>query len=829
MESGIRQKGSQPLVSVIVPTYNRPDFLDEALNSIQRQTYKDFEVIVINDGGEDILSVITPYNADYKIVYIKLKKRKGPSTARNAGLKMAKGKYIAYLDDDDIYYCNHLETLVGFLEKSGNKVAYSDSYQVFQRWDGNKYVITSKRPAYGEDFDRQRLLVMNYIPILNIVHRKDCLEEVGLFDEGLETHEDWDLWIRMSQRHDFQHIKYVTAEFRTRTNFTSNISLRRSDFLRTMRIIHSRYSHFAANPSIIKQQKYVEDDLEREIFFKEKFSLKPDSLSTVITKKGNLSLKVRCDDGSLKTLHSLYDPEAEAKALVDAFQFDDRGILIVLGLGLGYHVAESQKKFPNAEIVVVEAVEEIYHLAAEHGPKLDNTIKFIVGHSTDKALEKISWLQMKSGMSPIAIFSLSSAVSAFPDYYRPILSALENTVSLKLWDRLRYPKLKHDRLNIAIIDFGYFLNVEVEKTIKFLGHNVAKIKGNKEENPAIILSRVMKTIIDFKPDFILAINHLGFDEEGILSDFLKSIEMPAASWYVDSPNIIVKAFSKNASPYVSVFLWDKTYINDMKDIGFEYVDYLPLATDENVFKPINIAPSVMKKYGADVGFVGNSMVKPVKEKCEKIPLRLHPIIEKLAQLLSTSRISFKELLNNIPEDEAHMINSLSPEMKSELERAVLRKATLLYRLFCIKSLKEFCPVIYGDRHWKELLHNGFKLNPQLHYYTELPLFYSACKINFNATNLQMPEAVNQRVFDVPACGSFLLTDHQKAIEELFEVGREIVTYKNIEEIPELVRFYLNNPDARKKIAMKGMERVLKEHTYKHRLGRIIEIMRARYK
>jgi spore maturation protein CgeB len=557
------------------------------------------------------------------------------------------------------------------------------------------------------------------------------------------------------------------------------------------------------------------------------------NLSLLETKNGSFTLKVKLGDGTEKTFHSLYDPEAEAKALVDAFQFYDRGILIVLGLGLGYHVAETQKKFPNAEIVVVEAVEEIYHLAAEHGPKLDNTIKFIVGHSTDKALEKISWLQMKSGMSPIAIFSLSSAVSAFPDYYRPILSALENTVSLKLWDRLRYPKLKHDRLNIAIIDFGYFLNVEVEKTIKSLGHNVAKIKGNKEENPAIILSRVIKTIIDFKPDFILAINHLGFDEEGILSDFLKSIEMPAASWYVDSPNIIVKAFSKNASPYVSVFLWDKTYINDMKDIGFEYVDYLPLATDENVFKPINIAPSVIKKYSADVGFVGNSMVKPVKEKMEKIPKNLHTLVDKMAENLGHLRASFENMLITLNNDEADIINSLPAEQRLDFESAFLWKATLLYRLSCIKGLKEFHPVIHGDAHWKELLHNmkdrGYILKPQLNYYKELPFFYNACKINFNATSLQMPEAVNQRVFDVPACGSFLLTDHQKAIEELFEVGKEIVTFKNIEEIPELVRFYLNNHVSRKEIAIKGRERVLKEHTYKHRLKKIIEIMRARYK
>lgn len=557
------------------------------------------------------------------------------------------------------------------------------------------------------------------------------------------------------------------------------------------------------------------------------------NLSLLETKNGSFTLKVKLGDEAEKTLHSLYDPEAEAKTIVNSFQFDGKGILIVLGLGLGYHVAEIQKKFPNAEIVVVEAVEEIYHLAAEHGPKLDNTIKFIAGHSTDKALEKISWIQMKSGMSPIAIFSLSSAVSAFPDYYRPILSALENTVSLKLWDRLRYPKLKHDRLNIALVDFGYFLNVEVEKTIKSLGHNVAKIKGNKEENPAIILSRVIKTIIDFKPDFIVAINHLGFDEEGILTEFLKSIEMPAASWYVDSPNIIVKAFSKNASPYVSVFLWDKTYINDMKNIGFEYVDYLPLATDENVFRPINLKLSVMKKYGADVGFVGNSMVKPVKERMEKIPKNLHPLVDKMAENFSPLRASFENMLTTLNNDEADIIDSLPAEQRLDFESAFLWKATLLYRLSCIKGLKEFHPVIHGDAHWKELLNNiknkGYILKPQLNYYKELPFFYNACKINFNATSLQMPEAVNQRVFDVPACGSFLLTDHQKAIEELFEVGEEIVTYKNIEEIPELVRFYLNNHVSRKEIAIKGRERVLKEHTYKHRLRKIIEIMRARYK
>ena len=87
--------------------------------------------------------------------------------------------------------------------------------------------------------------------------------------------------------------------------------------------------------------------------------------------------------------------------------------------------------------------------------------------------------------------------------------------------------------------------------------------------------------------------------------------------------------------------------------------------------------------------------------------------------------------------------------------------------------------------------NGkFRLGPQLNYYKELPFFYNACTVNFNATSIQMGKAVNQRVFDVPACGAFLLTDHQESVEGLFEVGKEVVTYKDRGEIADLARFYL---------------------------------------
>ncbi|MFA4911641.1 MAG: glycosyltransferase [Desulfobacteria bacterium] len=555
-----------------------------------------------------------------------------------------------------------------------------------------------------------------------------------------------------------------------------------------------------------------------------------ENISLIEAKNGNLSLRVTCDDGSLKTLHSIYDPEGEAKAIVDAFKFDGRGLLVVLGLGIGYHVFELIKRFPDAEVVVVEAIPEIYELAKRHGKvsELEDKIKLIVGLPADEAIKEITREQMNAGMAPLTVFPLSSAISAFPGHYHPLLKTLKNTTSVRLWDRLKYPKFKNGLLNVALIDFGYFLTHEVEKTIKRLGHKVVKVPIRKGEDGEVTIARLVENILKFKPDFFLTINHLGFDEAGELTSFFKTIEMPAASWYVDSPNIIVKAFNRNVSPHVSIFLWDKGYIEDMEAMGFEEVAYLPLATDEDVFRPIRLSPLNIKRYGTDVGFVGNSMVDSVVEKFKKVPEELHPFLERMAELLSSSRMPFDELLKTIDEDDSEKIKSLTPLLRLFLEAAVLWRATLLYRLSCIETLKDFNPCIHGDKDWKKLLGNGYRLGHSLNYYRELPVFYNACKVNFNATSLQMEQAVNQRVFDVPACGGFLLTDHQGAIEELFDVGKEVVTYKDKDEIPELVRFYLNNPEARKAIAMRGRDRALKEHTYKHRLTTMIQVMKDRY-
>jgi spore maturation protein CgeB len=543
-------------------------------------------------------------------------------------------------------------------------------------------------------------------------------------------------------------------------------------------------------------------------------------------KNGKPSIRVTCENNSVRTLHSLYDPEAEARSMVDTFNFNGKGILVVLGLGLGYHVAELSRCYPEARIIVIESSLEIYEIAMDCGLLLDRKHEVLKGLTYSQVISEISEIQMHLGFVPVTVFPLSSAVSAFPSFYNPILSSLKNTESVKLWDRLRYPKFQTETLTVLMIDSGYFILSEAEKALTSMDHKVVRVKIQKSDDGDKVVSAFIEAIVNFKPDFLLTVNHLGLDEEGRISDFLKSIKMPVASWYVDSPNLIVKAFDKNVSQYMALFMWDRSYINDMKSMGFESVEYLPLATDEKIFRPLK-SKKHKKKLGGylcDVSFVGNSMVEPVEEWMGKVNENVRPVVERV----STEFVRTGNIMEILRDDERKAINGLSAKEKMDFEAAVIWKATLHYRLGCIKELKNQRLRIYGDERWSSLLDSTVDFRRPLNYYKDLPLLYNACKINFNATSLQMKEAVNQRVFDVPSCGAFLLTDYQESLMDLFDPGSEVVTYKNKEEIPELVKYYLENQSDRDRIVERARSRVLNEHTYKHRLEKMIDIMKRKY-
>ena len=414
-------------------------------------------------------------------------------------------------------------------------------------------------------------------------------------------------------------------------------------------------------------------------------------------------------------LHSLYDPEGEAVRIVDAFSCTGEGVLVVLGLGMGYHVHELSRRYPGADIVVIEAMPEIHDLCGKYGKGADLTgrVRFIVGAAPGDAVAEISKLHLKAGLPPLAVFPFAPEVAAFPEYYGPIKEALERTVSFRLWDRLRYPKFQGDALTVALFDFGYFLTEEIARAVKALGHSVVRVRGRKDESCGDILGRAIETIATHKPDFFLTVNHLGFDEEGVLADLFRSIEMPSAIWYVDSPNLVVRAFPKNVSPFSSVFVWDEGYL-DTDEVARLRERFVPSSwrgrDGLSPEKPVLLGE---KADGTDLGFVGNSMVGPARDQLAKVPRELHAAVERTANRLNVARnVPYGEAAReSMNSDERAVFESLRERDKSGFEAAVLWRATLLYRLSCLRTLEEFRPCIRGDAGWKGLVNGKFRLGP----------------------------------------------------------------------------------------------------------------------
>jgi glycosyltransferase involved in cell wall biosynthesis/radical SAM superfamily enzyme YgiQ (UPF0313 family) len=274
-ESDSRRNGHAPgeltecLVSVIIPTFSRPGTLIRAVESVLNQTVSDFEIIVVNDAGADVENVVNGLNKRGKITYVRHSKNRGLAAARNTGIKLARGKYIAYLDDDDIFYTDHLETLVNVLENSDYRIAYTDAYRSFQVKENGKYIEKKKDIPYSYDFDYDQILVTNFIPVLCFMHEKSCFNKTGLFDESLKVLEDWDLWIRMSRNYELYHIKKATAEFTWRNDGSTMTSNGQAEFLRTGKIIQERYKKYDTDKPHIMVSKQKTFREERKKLFEQ--------------------------------------------------------------------------------------------------------------------------------------------------------------------------------------------------------------------------------------------------------------------------------------------------------------------------------------------------------------------------------------------------------------------------------------------------------------------------------------------------------------------------------------------------------------------------------
>lgn len=390
---------------------------------------------------------------------------------------------------------------------------------------------------------------------------------------------------------------------------------------------------------------------------------------------------------------------------------------------------------------------------------------------------------------------------------------------------MTYATRKHPK--ILLISAKHYLMAELIAGCQALGLEHAYLFLGGISSAAELEEKLRAEVNRFAPDFLLTMNHLGLDREGLVSEFCRQRELPLLSWFVDRPDLFLPQYSNLDNPCLAYAVWDADAVKPLTDAGYGAAFHLPLAAD---LSRIHFVPDALPL--RDVAFVGNSM-HSATEKCWALsaqPDRLRGFWEDVAGEFATSDVrDLPEFVGRDNPEGKRLRESCEPSPRAALDSFVYWRATQFRRLECMQALLPFEPVVAGDQHWRSLLGDASWIHAgPLHYYSDLPDFYRSTKVNFNTTSMQMKGALNQRVFDVPASGGFLLTDYRAQLPAAFDVGREVVCYHAAEEIGDLVRHYLANPSKRLEIARRARARIEKEHSYAHRMATICENMKRMF-
>ncbi len=194
---------SKPLVSVIIPTFNRGYCLEESIRSVLEQSFIDFELVVVDDGSTDNTSELVRRFPAVKLIRLEEKNR-GVSFARNRGVVEAQGDWVGFLDSDDLWEQGKLATQVKWIERHPDlQMVYTD--EIWIR-NGVRVNPMNKHRKYSGDIFRYCLPLCIVSPS-SVLLRTKVLSEVGGFDESMPVCEDYDLWLRIAKRYPFHFIE----------------------------------------------------------------------------------------------------------------------------------------------------------------------------------------------------------------------------------------------------------------------------------------------------------------------------------------------------------------------------------------------------------------------------------------------------------------------------------------------------------------------------------------------------------------------------------------------------------------------------------------------
>ena len=289
---------------------------------------------------------------------------------------------------------------------------------------------------------------------------------------------------------------------------------------------------------------------------------------------------------------------------------------------------------------------------------------------------------------------------------------------------------------------------------------------------------------------------------------------------------------------VRIFTYRDSHVDVYRSAGFESVEHLPVGSDTTQRRPVALTDAQQGRYGSDVCFVGASLAGPAKTY-RKLFLQLHASFDsmgfetfeateaRLDEILAGERVDFSQsMIEDLTREHFGEFLEAAGRMRTQDDptKWVAEIAASEKRMHYVDTLGQFGICVWGDREWErvESRGGGARYCGSADYGDELTLVYNGAGIHVDINRIYEPDVVPIRVFDVLACGKFLIAEHSDELAELFEIGQELVSYRTLDELVQKVEYYGEHPEEAQAIAARGLEAVRARHTIRHRVRELLK-------
>lgn len=240
------------LVTAIITTHNRLELLKRAIKSVYAQTYKEMELIVVDDASTDGTQAYCE-SLPLRYLHIPKAESRGGNHARNLGVKMARGEYVAFLDDDDYWLPKKIEKQVALMESKDCELVYCGRRLELVGMDGEvTYRDKLPNPLHYGDM-RRKILWVICTTTTNILAKRQALLDVGLFDENLCFWQEYELTIRMAQRKPFYFVNEPLSVYRVDTRDKHRLTNKYEEWKEAVRYIHRKHAALYAKLNMIER------------------------------------------------------------------------------------------------------------------------------------------------------------------------------------------------------------------------------------------------------------------------------------------------------------------------------------------------------------------------------------------------------------------------------------------------------------------------------------------------------------------------------------------------------------------------------------------------